>query len=1569
MPEANPRTEALFWSALAIASPEERARYLDQRCAGDQQLRGRVEELLTAYPKVEGFLEPPAPSPVVTVDKPPAGTGAGALIGPYKLLEQLGEGGMGTVWMAQQTEPVKRLVAVKLIKAGMDSAQVIARFEAERQALALMDHPNIARVLDAGTTPGGPDGVRSGRPYFVMDLVKGVPITRYCDEHRLTPRQRLELFLPVCRAVQHAHQKGIIHRDLKPSNVLVALYDGKPVPKVIDFGVAKAAGQPLTEKTLVTGFGAIVGTLEYMSPEQAELNQLDIDTRSDIYALGVLLYELLAGSPPFTRKEAGPGGVLEMLRVIREQEPTRPSAKMSTAEGLPTLAANRGTEPAKLTKLVRGELDWIVMKALEKDRSRRYETANGFARDVQRYLADEPVLACPPSAWYRFRKFARRNKGRLAVAAGVFLAVTVIAATIGWAVRDRAARRAEVERRAHDSLTAARSLIAENKLAAARQKLAEARAHLGTDRSALASLAAGVKAAEADLDRWQKFLDLIDRARQAETAPVLEPALAAGGSPGRAATRPPARVAERRPAAAVPFLLEALHCYEVLERDDWNRNLEGGLLGRDQVEQIRRTVYEELLGLAEDVVVRREEHRSGNKLSPQGAARAALVYLGKAESAHRATQAFYALRARCHKALGEKAAALADQRRADKTAPTLALDHYLRGQAAYYAKRRAEGIQAFEAGLRLEPTHYWCLMRLGYCLCDLGRGPEDFAKAALVFTGCILKRPDHAHAYFCRGHAYRNLGRHDKSIGEYQKAIQLEKDYELAHYCLGNALYAKGRLDEAITAFREAIRLKKDFFEAHTTLGNALGKKGRLDAAIAAYRKAIRLKKDDPVAHFNLGLALYKKGRLDAAIAAYREAIRLKEDDPEAHFMLGQALHKKGRPDEAIAAYRKAIRLKEDYPEAHGKLGIALKDTGLLDEAIAEYRTAICLKKDETAPHTNLGNALADKGCLNEAMAEFQEAIRLQEANPEKKANPEPHNGLGNVLEKKGRLDEAIAAYRKAIRLKKDFAEAHYNLGNALVKMRRLDEAIAAFRKAVRFKKGFAEAYHDLATALEAKGRLDEAITAYRKAIRLKPHLAKTHTNLGNALRAKGDLTGAIAAYSKAIELDPKSANAWYNRGAVYCDSLGRPDKALGDFSEAIKLVPKAAYAWHYRGNAYFKLGQFDKAAADYTQAIKLEPKIANAWYSRGLACAKLGQFDKAVADFSQAIHLNPKFVNAWYDRGFAYAKLGQPGKAVADFSRAIKLDPKNAAAWISRGTVHYRLGQRGKAVADYSRAIKLDPKNAAARYYRGNVYQELGQLGKAVADFSRAIKLDPKNKGAWNNRGYAYRKLGQPAKAVADYSQAIKLDPKVAHVWNNRGIVYCDYLGRPDKALVDFSKAIKLDPKFASAWVNRGNAYAKLGQPAKAVADYEMVLKKLAPAHASAHNCLAWLLATCPEPKLRDPRRAVALAKKAVQLAPKVGDYWGTLGTAQYRAGDWKAAVAALERSRALKLGGDAYAWLFLAMSHSKLGERAEARKCYEQAIEWLEKNAAMLAKNKVQAKELRRFRSEAEEVLELKK
>jgi serine/threonine protein kinase len=490
MTEQSP-VEAIFFAALEKGTPEERVAYLDAACGDDSNLRRRVDRLLAAHPQVGSFLEPPARDEVGAAEAPtippreksPPGLGetetapydspeeeAGAVIaGRYKLLETLGQGGMGAVFMAQQTQPVKRLVALKLIKLGMDSRQVLARFEAERQALALMDHPNIAKVLDAGTTD-------SGRPFFVMELVKGVPITQFCDTRQLSPRQRLELFIPVCQAIQHAHQKGIIHRDIKPTNVLVALYDDRAVPKVIDFGVAKATGQQLTDASLMTGFGGIVGTPEYMSPEQAQLNQLDIDTRSDVYALGVLLYELLTGTTPIDRKRLSQGALFEVLRIIREEEPLRPSTRLSTSDALASIAATRKTEPARLAKLMRGELDWIVMKCLEKDRSRRYETANGLAHDIEHYLHDEVVEAQPPTAGYRLRKFVRKHRRPvLAVAVvGMVLLLGIIGTTWGYY---RAERNAGLERLAKEE--ANRQRIASDE---AKQEALEAKAEADKQR-------------------------------------------------------------------------------------------------------------------------------------------------------------------------------------------------------------------------------------------------------------------------------------------------------------------------------------------------------------------------------------------------------------------------------------------------------------------------------------------------------------------------------------------------------------------------------------------------------------------------------------------------------------------------------------------------------------------------------------------------------------------------------------------------------------------------------------------------------------------------------------------------------------------------------------------------------------------------------------------------------------------------------------------------------------------------------------------------------------------------------
>ncbi len=434
MSDVKADAKAIFLEALEHQTPDELHCFLDEACCSDTAVRARVEELLQAHKDAGNFLG--GPHPLDAKQDEPVAEGPGTVIGPYKLLEQIGEGGMGLVFMAEQTRPVRRRVALKVIKPGMDTRQVVVRFEAERQALALMDHPNIAKIHDAGTTA-------SGRPYFVMELVRGVPITEFCDQRRLTTRQRLELFVTVCQAVQHAHQKGIIHRDLKPSNVLVTLHDVVAVPKVIDFGIAKATTQRLTERTLFTNFAQMMGTPLYMSPEQAEMNGLDVDTRSDVYALGVLLYELLTGTTPFESQTLKKVGLDEMRRMIRDEEPPTPSQRLDTlaAQVCETVSERRGVDGRRLGQVLRGELDWIVMKALEKDRDRRYESASAFAADMQRYLNDETVEACPPSPAYRLRKYWRRHRGALVTAGGVALALVAATAVSTWqAVEARVAQ-------------------------------------------------------------------------------------------------------------------------------------------------------------------------------------------------------------------------------------------------------------------------------------------------------------------------------------------------------------------------------------------------------------------------------------------------------------------------------------------------------------------------------------------------------------------------------------------------------------------------------------------------------------------------------------------------------------------------------------------------------------------------------------------------------------------------------------------------------------------------------------------------------------------------------------------------------------------------------------------------------------------------------------------------------------------------------------------------------------------------------------------------------------------------
>ena len=941
MPASQHTEKTIFLEAAEIASPTERAAFLERSCGDDRQLRAAVEALLLSHERSQGVLDATA-TPLIDH--------AGTIVGPYKVLQQIGEGGMGTVFMAEQTHPVQRKVALKVIKPGMDSHQVIARFEAERQALAMMDHVNIARVLDAGTTD-------AGRPYFVMELVHGVPITKYCDDNHLTPRERLELYVPVCQAIQHAHQKGIIHRDVKPSNVMITLCDGKPVPKVIDFGVAKATEQKLTERTLFTQYGTLVGTLEYMSPEQAEMSALGVDTRSDIYSLGVLLYELLTGSTPLSSKRMKEAAYAEILRLIKEEEPPKPSTRLSeSGEALASISAQRHMEPAKLSKLMRGELDWIVMKTLEKDRNRRYETANGFAADVQRYLNDEPVQACPASAGYRFRKFARRNKRALITMTllGVMLLVAVgaVAGSLGWVSRGQAARRLVVEQAAGRALEEADELQKQGK--------------------------------------WQEALVAVERAQAA----------LAGGEAG---TEVQQQVSDQ---LADLHMIQRMEQLRLQRGDDWDNKSANRAYARafadfgidvenlsppEVAARIRRrpsTGVRMAAALDDWAMVLRDWGLRDRTRDPA-------TWKRLLEASRFADPDPW--RSQLRQSMGQEdlnsLRKLADT--SDITAvPAQSLQ--LLGNALIFVGDGPACVAWLRKAHRQHPGDALITFDLAFHLSNL---PSAEWVEVLRFAEAGLAAQQSPGMYHFVGHALSRLGRHDEAIAVYRQAIERQPDYALSHKILGVALAAKGRVDEAIVCYRKAVELDPKSAPAHITLGSALWFSGRQDDAIATYRRAIELEPDHAEAHNGLGWALQQKGALDEAIPAYREAIRLMPDYAEAHVNLGVALSAEGRLDAAITAFEKAIAFDPKSAPAHYNLGNALSVQGKLDESIACYRQAIELNPKNALSHNGLAWLLAT--CPDPKFRDPKRAVELAQKAVELAPN---EGGLWNTL--------GIARYR-----------------------------------------------------------------------------------------------------------------------------------------------------------------------------------------------------------------------------------------------------------------------------------------------------------------------------------------------------------------------------------------------------------------------------------------------------------------------------------------------------------------------------------------------------------------------------
>jgi tetratricopeptide (TPR) repeat protein len=1097
MSDVKADAKAIFVEGLDCQGADELRRYLEQACGSDAALRRRVDELLQAHRDAGAFLggaenqdastdQPVAQGPGPrTVNGPGLAECPGTTIGPYKLMEQIGEGGMGLVFVAEQQHPVRRKVALKVIKPGMDTRQVIARFEAERQALALMDHPHIAQVHDGGTTP-------AGRPYFVMELVKGVPITTYCDHNQLPVRERLALFVDVCQAVQHAHQKGIIHRDLKPSNVLVASHDGKPVVKVIDFGVAKALGQELTDKTVYTQLCQLIGTPLYMAPEQAGESSLDVDTRSDIYALGVLLYELLTGTTPFDRERFKGAGYEEIRRIIREEEPPRPSTRISTlGQAAPTVSAQRQSDPKRLSTLLRGESDWIVMKALDKDRNRRYETASAFAADVQRYLADEPVLACPPSTGYRFRKLVRRNKV-------LFVTATIVAATLmaaslvvawKWLDADTAWRAESVANgRASEALALAQDRGEQlqkdlDRLNAANGhvELAHLLADSGQWDQAESNFAQAVQL------RPDNSYTLLERGRMYVRLGLWR--LANADLERAYRLQEPARAQTFYDYAVLRLFVGDRKgydrvCTRMFERfgqnpDDTDLYLVAAacIAGPDPV-----TAARQLVTLAERAAA---AQRNAGRLNALGVAHFRTGQYDKAVAAIKDSLAVdpnwnkswnYAYLAMAHHRLGQSELARQELQEAG-----LALD---------------KTVQAwFENPVGQLPNPWWHVLesqmhyREARELID-GAAPAEDARLWVIRSRALAALKRDREAAECRARALQ-LRPHDIHI----RLVLLPPEQN------GRQLAA------ALAALKKLVQEhpeqkpegKRALAQKYCDLAWKLRSDKRYEEAVQAYGQAIEVVPDYTPVWFQRGwvrLDILKQYSL--AVPDWSKVIELEPNNASAWNHRGFAYRKLHQCEKAIADLNKAIELNAKYLWAWNSRGIAYIELAQYDKAIADFNMAIKLDPKNSAPWVNRGLAYTELHLYQKAIADCSMAIQL-----------DPNNSI-----------------------------AWNNRADTYCQLRQFDKAIADSSRAIQVDPNRSVAWCTRGNTYCALRQFDKAVADCSKAIDLDPKDARFWKSRGTVYAEVGQWQKAASDLGKVTELQKNNVSAWYGR-AVLCLKLG----------------------------------------------------------------------------------------------------------------------------------------------------------------------------------------------------------------------------------------------------------------------------------------------------------------------------------------------------------------------------------------------------------------------------------------------
>ncbi|MEQ1826989.1 MAG: tetratricopeptide repeat protein [Pirellula sp.] len=1394
-------------------------------------------------------------------------------IGPYKLRELLGEGGMGSVYVAEQERPVRRKVALKIIKPGMGSREVISRFESERQALALMDHPNIARVLDAGTT-------ENGLPYFVMELVKGVPITEHCDNQKLQTRDRLELFMQVCHAIQHAHQKGIIHRDIKPSNVIVAVHDVTPVVKVIDFGVAKAIGQQLTDNTLYTAFSQMVGTPLYMSPEQAGQSSLDIDTRSDVYSLGILLYELLTGNTPFDKDTLKQAGFDEMRRIIREVDPPKPSARVSTlnAEAQSTVAGQRQIEPRKLSQQIRGELDWIVMKSIEKDRNRRYESANSLAKDVERFLDDLPVEASPPSTLYRIRKLARRHRIAL-ISSAAMLCIMVVATALSTRfaiVADSALIDSERNRKSAD----AQRMIAETQQREANRLQIEAVGQRNATQQALYKAdirLAGIDYRDVNALRLHKTLKTHIPAPDATDMRAWEWHYLLGASHQETA----AILGHRRQVEDVDWSPDGKHIAStgndgilicdaasqvlIYRNEDGSMIKAGGAWSPDSRHYAWGSAHTENLIRIWDSLTNEVKVLQGHTFSvtqecwnPDGRRLLSVSF--------------------------DKTCRIWDVETRECLFVVEDVDNL--NHACWNPTRNLAAIARSGGGvLVIDPTTGEIVTKTA----RMATGNKSTHSVAFSTDGtklifgdssgrCIVHDVDtwkvvldfHAHEGAVRGIAvnpkypsFATCGA-DGVTHVWRQADGKKHSTLFGHDATVNDVDWDPTGLRLVTGSTDQRVLVWDVLESPTfhriSIGNTKALAIDWDAdskkivctteecSIATIDLATRKVVNKSVQPWQFESDKRIKSSAMEEFIEYcdREPSRknkqpIKDSNGEAILWSGDESKVVTVGKEEIQIWdarnktrilNKLVKLGNDaqWSPDHRRLAVAGRgqsaDGGTLQHAGWVYIF------DAVASDTYLKMRLGSSGEEATAIAWNPGGTRIVAGNL---------TGLACIWDAAdGKLLNSLTVHQSRIR---SFAWSPDS------------KRIASADDQGQVKILDAETLEELLTLTEGAGGM--------KQLAWSPdglQLAGIHT------------TGNVVVWNA-------------SRGYVYSNSDAFKERIASENNEEaisksreLNSVEDSARDHCLLGDRLGEQGKLDEAVKEYREAIRLEPEFPNAHNGLGNILAKQGNLEEAIAEYRDALKLKP-----FAQEHLVHANLGNN-------------------LWTQ--------GKLDEAMDEFREAIRLEPKYTKAHLNLGTILGNQGKLDEAIAELREALQSTPLTDNAFlihNNLGHFLSKQGMLDEAITEWREAIKIassSDEACNLHNNLGLALSKQ-GKLDEAIDEYRDALRLKPNYVRAI-----------------------------------NGLAWLLATSSDPKLRDPAKAVELAMNAVQLEPPNGNSLNTLGVAQYRSGRWKEAIDSLEKS--IKLSDKSFSidGFFLAMAYWQLDEKSEARTWYDQSVDWMDKN-----------------------------